>query len=380
MTDATDGGRASSGTDGSAEPPSLGASIRAAGAVAWALIGLMIVAAVLAAGFAWTKSVTVPIVLAWVLAIVFQPGVDWLIKKGLSRGLAAALVLLGMILVIAGVIALVAGALVANWDEISSDLSEAAGEIDDWLANTPLSDTLGTDTKDSTESSGSTVLQGAAGGVASVFNSAFGIIAGVFLGLWIAFYVLQGGYVEERKEEGEEADSAPSERLAKFHELAHFARTSIRGYYVGQTVLGVLNGTVIGLAMVLLGVPGAVSVAIVNVFGSYIPYLGAFVGGALAVLLALADGGTSSALIMLVVVLLAQNTLQNVVEPRITAKYVHLSPLVILLAAALGAVVAGLLGLILAVPFTAVVFKAVEIARRPDALPPHASPAADDTS
>jgi predicted PurR-regulated permease PerM len=45
---------------------------------------------------------------------------------------------------------------------------------------------------------------------------------------------------------------------------------------------------------------------------------------------------------------------------------VNLSPLAILLATAIGGVVAGLLGLILAVPFTAVLFKAVEIARRPD--------------
>jgi predicted PurR-regulated permease PerM len=79
---------------------------------------------------------------------------------------------------------------------------------------------------------------------------------------------------------------------------------------------------------------------------------------------------------MLVIVLLVQNTLENIVQPRITAKYVNLSPLAILLATALGGVVAGLLGLILAVPFSAVVVKAVDIIRRPDGGPDDLGPSA----
>ena len=61
------------------------ASIRAAGQVSWAIIGLLIIAGVLLAGFIYTKSVSIPIVLAVVLAIVFQPAVDWLVNKGMSR-------------------------------------------------------------------------------------------------------------------------------------------------------------------------------------------------------------------------------------------------------------------------------------------------------
>ena len=148
---------------------------------------------------------------------------------------------------------------------------------------------------------------------------------------------------------------------------------SIRGYYTSQTILGVFNGIVIGLAMLVLGVPGAISVAIVNVVGTYIPYVGAIVGGGLAVLLALASGGPTAALIMLVVVFLAQNTLQNIIEPKITAKYVSLSPLAVLLATAIGGVLAGLVGLLLAVPAAAILSKAVSMIRQVDDPTPAAT-------
>jgi predicted PurR-regulated permease PerM len=340
------------------------ASIRAAGRVSWAIVGILIVLAVSIGAFVYTRSVSVPILLAIVLAVVFQPVTDWLVDRGMSRGLAAAAALIGMLLVVCGIVALVAATLVANWDEISADLSDAVTEIEGFLENTPLNDRLASETQDSADASGSTLATGVGSPVTSAFNSVAGVIAGLFFGLWVAYYVLQGGYVEESSD----AEKSVTGSRAKMRELLEFARTSIRGYYTGQTVIGLFDAVFIALPMALLGIPGAVSVGVVTLVGSYIPYIGAFVAGALAVLLALAEGGVSMALIMLVIVLLVQNTLENIVQPRITAKYVNLSPLAILLATALGGVLAGLVGLILAVPFTAVVFEAVKIARRPDEI------------
>ena len=340
-----------------------------AGAVAWAIIGLLLVVAALLAGFAYARSVAIPVLLAFVLAIVFQPLVDWLGKKGWSRGIAAAVVLLGIIVALVGVVALIAGSVVANWDELSSGLSDATNKIDDYLSNTSLSDTLASEANSSVQSSGTALLQGVGSGAASVVGTAAGGIAGLFLGLWVAFYVLQGGYYAESESE---SDDAPK-KTSKWTELEEFSRSAIRGYSTSQTILGVFNGIVIGLAMLVLGVPGAISVAIVNVVGTYIPYVGAIVGGGLAVLLALASGGPTAALIMLVVVFLAQNTLQNIIEPKITAKYVSLSPLAVLLATSIGGVLAGFVGLLLAVPAAAILSKAVSLIRRVDDPTPAAT-------
>jgi predicted PurR-regulated permease PerM len=280
-----------------------------------------------------------------------------------------------MVLVLVGVSALIAATVVANWDEISNDLSTAASEVDELLENTSLNDQLGSEAKDSADSSGSTLATGVGASVTSAFNSVAGVIAGAFFGLWVAYYVLQGGYVEDNTSNGD-----GGARSTKWTELREYARTSIRGYYTSQTVLGVFDGVLIAIPMALLGIPGALTVGVVTLIGSYIPYVGAFVAGALAVLLALAEGGTTMALIMLAVVLLVQNTLENIVQPKITAKYVNLSPLAVLLATALGGLLAGLVGLILAVPLTAVAAKAIKIARRSDDATPHAEKSATSSS
>ena len=68
----------------------------------------------------------------------------------------------------------------------------------------------------------------------------------------------------------------------------------------------------------------------------------------------------------MLVVVLVQNTLENIIQPKITARYVSLSPLAVLLATALGGVIAGIVGLILAVPLAAVGKEALRIVRRTD--------------
>ena len=60
---------------------------------------------------------------------------------------------------------------------------------------------------------------------------------------------------------------------------------------------------VIGIAALLLGLPLVFTIMVVNFVGGYIPYIGAFLGGGLAVIVALGDGGIGQAAIMLVVVL-----------------------------------------------------------------------------
>jgi predicted PurR-regulated permease PerM len=108
-----EGGSSSAGSTAALSGP---ATFRAAGQLSWAIIGMLIITGVLLTVFVYTKSVSVPIVLAVVLAIVFQPAVDWLVKRGMSRASAAAVVLIGLILALVGIVALVAATLVANWD------------------------------------------------------------------------------------------------------------------------------------------------------------------------------------------------------------------------------------------------------------------------
>ena len=67
---------------------------------------------------------------------------------------------------------------------------------------------------------------------------------------------------------------------------------SLRGYFVGVTAVAAFNAVVIGLGALVLGVPEAGSIAVVNFVAAYIPYLGAWTAGAFTVLVALGSEGT----------------------------------------------------------------------------------------
>jgi putative heme transporter len=125
---------------------------------------------------------------------------------------------------------------------------------------------------------------------------------------------------------------------------------SLRGYFQGVTLVAAFNGVVVGLASLALGVPLAGTIAIVTFVTAYVPYIGAFVAGAFAVIIALGAKGTTIALVMLVVVILANGLLQNIVQPFAMGSALDLNPLVVLVLTIGAGCVFGMIGLVLAAP------------------------------
>jgi predicted PurR-regulated permease PerM len=99
-------------------------------------------------------------------------------------------------------------------------------------------------------------------------------------------------------------------------------------------------------------VPLAGTIAVVTAITAYIPYIGAFVSGAFAVLIALGAEGTTKALIMLVIVLLANGLLQNIFQPFAMGSALHLHPLAVLILTIGAGCIFGMIGLVLAAPLT----------------------------
>jgi predicted PurR-regulated permease PerM len=124
----------------------------------------------------------------------------------------------------------------------------------------------------------------------------------------------------------------------------------LRDYGRGRTVMSAIVAAFIGLVALLLGLPLVFTIIVVNFVGGYIPYIGAFLGGGLAVIVALGDGGVGKAAVMLVAVLVSNLVLENFVEPKVMSRTLSIHPLVVLIVTALGGLLGGMVGLILAVP------------------------------
>ena len=110
----------------------------------------------------------------------------------------------------------------------------------------------------------------------------------------------------------------------------------LRDYGRGRTVMSATVAVVVALAALLLGLPLVFTIFVVNFIGGYIPYIGAFLGGGLAVIIALGDGGIGIAAIMLVIVLASNLLLENFVEPKVMGRTLDIHPVVVLIVTALG--------------------------------------------
>lgn len=119
-----------------------------------------------------------------------------------------------------------------------------------------------------------------------------------------------------------------------------------------------IHGLVIGTALFLLGVPVVLTLALLVFLGSFVPILGALVAGALAVLVTLGTQGLLAGLLLLFV-LFAENELEaHVLQPLVVGRFVRLHPLAIVLVLAIGTTVGGIIGALVAVPVTGVLYNA----------------------
>jgi predicted PurR-regulated permease PerM len=127
----------------------------------------------------------------------------------------------------------------------------------------------------------------------------------------------------------------------------------VRQYFLGTSIVAAFNAVVVGVGAFLLDVPLAGTIAVVTFVTAYIPFIGAVISGAFAVVLALGANGTSTAAIMLVIVLLANGLLQNIVQPIAMGATLRMNPLLILFVTISAGAFFGTAGLILAAPLTA---------------------------
>jgi predicted PurR-regulated permease PerM len=158
----------------------------------------------------------------------------------------------------------------------------------------------------------------------------------------------------------------PPRQARRVDRAGRAAWITITGYVRGTAVIATIHGIVIGLALYLLGVPLAIPLAVLIFLGSFIPFVGALIAGGLAVLVTFGTQGWLTALILLGI-LLAESQLEvHLLQPLIVGRYVRLHPLAIGLAFAVGTVLAGIVGAIIAVPTAAVIYQALPALRGPN--------------
>jgi predicted PurR-regulated permease PerM len=135
---------------------------------------------------------------------------------------------------------------------------------------------------------------------------------------------------------------------------------TLTAYSRGTVAIAAIDAIGIGLALLLLGVPLALPLAMITFLGGFVPIIGATVAGSVAVLVALAAKGPTTALLALAAVIAVQQIEGNLLEPLIMKRQVQLHPVVVLVAVTAGTLIGGIAGAFVSVPITAVVYRLVE--------------------
>jgi predicted PurR-regulated permease PerM len=128
---------------------------------------------------------------------------------------------------------------------------------------------------------------------------------------------------------------------------------SLTQYVRATVIVAVVDAVGIMIVAALLGVPLVTAIGVLVFLGAFVPMVGATVAGSVAVLVALVDQGLVTALLMLAGVIAVQQIEGNVLQPFLMGRFVSVHPLGVLIAIALGVMLAGLAGALIAVPIAA---------------------------
>jgi predicted PurR-regulated permease PerM len=295
--------------------------------------------------------VVAPVAVALLVAALLSPGVALLVRHRVPKALASAIVLLVGIGAIGGLVWFMVATLVAGLPDLASQLDESYQQLRRWLTDGPLG--LTGDQLDSMLAEGQSWFtknrSSIASGAFGVLSTAGALLAGFVLVVFLLIFFLHSGDRMWRGVTnplpGRHRDVVRRAGVRAFDDLTAYVRVTV--------LVALIDAVGIGLGLWITGVPLVLPLSALVFIGAFVPIVGAFVTGLVAVLVALVSQGPLVALIVIGVVVLVQQLEGNVFEPLLVSKSVKLHPVAVILAVAVGVELAGIVGALFAVPLLA---------------------------
>ena len=338
--------------------------VRKAAAWSWRL--LVILAAV--AALLWLmwrlQVIVVPLALAVILTALLLPAVDRLDLWRMPRGGAVALVLLGGLSVFGGIMTFVVSQFISGLPDLVEQVTRSIDNATRWLIDGPLHLS-----REQIDNAGDTAIaalrdnqERLTTGALSTAATLTEIIAGALLMLFTLIFLLYGG----RNIYDFLTKIVPAHTRNRVRDAGRAGFGSLIGYVRATFLVALVDAVGIGAGLAIIGVPLALPLASLVFLGAFIPLVGAVLTGFLAVIVALLAKGFIYALIALGLIIAVQQLEAHVLQPLVMGRAVSIHPLAIVLAISTGAVLAGIIGALLAVPLVAFLNSAVRVLAAPD--------------
>ncbi|MFY2859120.1 AI-2E family transporter [Mycobacterium sp. THU-M104] len=328
---------------------------------AWAWRLLVILAALVALAWVLKKLeiIVVPVLLALMLSALLVPAVDWMDRRGLPRGGAVALVLLGGVATLGGILAFVITQFIDGLPGLTDQVTQSIDSARRWLIQGPphLSgdqiDSAGNAAIEALRNNQAKLTSGALSTAATITE----LVTAAVLVLFTLTFFLYGGrniwhYV---------AKLIPAHSRDRVLQAGRAGYGSLIGYVRATFLVALTDAAGVGTGLAIMGIPLALPLASLVFLGAFIPLVGAVIAGFLAVMVALLAKGFLYALITLGVLVVVNQIEAHLLQPLVMGRAVSIHPLGVVLAISTGGVLAGIVGALLAVPTVAFLNNALQV-------------------
>jgi predicted PurR-regulated permease PerM len=333
-------------------------AVRIAGAWAWPIVGLLLLAALAVYLVILLHVVVIPVLVAVLITGLMNPVKLWLIGHRWPKGLAVAATFLLLLVVLAALITLVTITVRTGIGDIQGRTASAYKSLLTFLNSGSLG-ISGSDVQNGidsatkwVQSNASTLLSGALTGASTIGDIAVGLVLSLFITL---FFLIDGAGVWRWV-----TRLAPKRARAAVDGGGRAAWISVGQYVRVQIIVALIDAIGIGVVALILGLPFVVPIAVLVFLAAFIPFVGAIVTGGLAVLVALVYAGPVPALVMLAGVVGVNQLESHVLQPLLMGTAVRLHPVAVVLAVSSGSIIGGIGGAVFAVPLVAAVNSAVQ--------------------
>ncbi len=349
--------------------------LRRASAYAWRVL-LLVGAAVLVLWLiARLRVVVLPVIAALLLAALVEPGARRLRRIRLPDWIVAVVTLLGLLAVLVGISLVVVPEVVGQFRAVNLNVAQGLREIERFVLSVfPVSEKQFERGLGEAFGAVQSGIAGLAGRVLGAAGLAVELAIGALVTLFLLFFFIKDGPRFYRWLRA----AVPESRRRNVEELVPEIWETLQSYLVGVVIIGFFDAAFIGLALLVIGVPLVLPLAVLTFFAAFFPLVGAVVAGAVAALVALVSGGLDDALLVVVAALVVQQIEGNLLQPVVMGRQVQLHPAVTLLSVTAGGAIAGIAGAFLAVPVAAVATAVVSCLRsrqpqievaQPDSVP-----------
>jgi len=324
------------------------------GIIAWSIVGVALVLAGLLWMLGHIWEAVIPLLIGLLIVFVLRVPVDWLVGRGLSRTVATALAYLAMIVtfVLLWIVLLVplGAELVTFAEGLPALAAQVQGQADTALTafrqGAPAWAVRAADSAIvSISASLGDIGTSAANGVLAAGGSLIGFFGSLLMGMIVGFFLL----MSLPEVTWSATHLIPSRIRAEVLEIAHRSYRVLASWLRGTAITSGVIGGVCVIGFALVGLPFAVPLGIITGLTDIVPYIGPLFAAALVFLIGLTKGWVTAALAVAVLLAVQQST-DMFIGPRIQSDATGLHPAVVVLALLAGSSVAGIPGMLAAIP------------------------------